>query len=95
MMTLPKSFDKLVFVTIGYILTAELTQFGMKIVGYGYVTIWAKSIVVNFKVLTGNYIKFLPKSESKVHCNYLIVATNSRHNYKCYIFHMALQPSCV
>jgi hypothetical protein len=92
MLTPPKRIDKLVFLIIGYILTAELIQYGTKIVGYGYVTIWTKSIVANFKVLTGNYIKSFTQSRNKAPCKYLIVATNSRYNYKCYIFQMALQP---
>ena len=57
-----KLIDKLVFVITGYILTAELTQYGTKIVGYGYVTIWTKSIMAHFKVLTGNYIKTFTQS---------------------------------
>jgi len=42
MLTPLKFIDKLVFVTIGCILTAGLTQYGTKIVGYGFVTIWTK-----------------------------------------------------
>jgi len=57
-----KGIDKLVFVTIGYILIAEITQYGTKIVGYGYVRIWTKSIVAHFKVLTSTYIKSFTQS---------------------------------
>jgi hypothetical protein len=37
-----KHIEKLVFATTGYILTAELTQYGTKIVDYWYVRNWMK-----------------------------------------------------
>lgn len=62
MLTTLKLIDKLVFVAIGYILTAELTHYGTQIVGYGYARIWTKSIVAHFKVLTGTHIKYFTQS---------------------------------
>jgi len=62
MLTSLKRNDKLVFVAIGYILTAELTQYGTKIVVYRYVRIWTKSIVAHFKVLTVTRIKSFTQS---------------------------------
>jgi len=42
MLTPLKHIDKLVFATTGHILTADLTQYGAKIVDYWYARIWTK-----------------------------------------------------
>jgi hypothetical protein len=64
MLTPLNLFDKFVSVTFGYtsILTAGLTQYGTEIAGYGYVSIWTKSIAAHFKVLTGTHIKSFTQS---------------------------------